>query len=76
MEHVRYELDLFYFSPNPAQFAYSHFPDDPTWQFLREPRSMEEFEALPLTKSAFFKFALEFLSHKDAVFVYDLFIYG
>ena len=56
-----------YFIPNPAQLIYTHFPDDPDWQLLQRPLSLQEFEALAPVKIAFFKYNLELLSHKQTV---------
>lgn len=32
-----YEYDDFYFCPDPESLIYSHFPEDPKWQLLRQP---------------------------------------
>lgn len=41
IENIRYELDMFYFLPNPAHLIYTHFPLDKVWQLLREPISLQ-----------------------------------
>lgn len=66
-ENVHYELDEYYFLPAPQQLIFTHFPDDPIWQLIKKPISLEEFERLALIKSTFFKFGLQIISHKDAV---------
>ncbi|VEL07198.1 unnamed protein product [Protopolystoma xenopodis] len=67
VENVRYGLDMFYFLANPGQFIYTHFPHDKDWQLLRHPISLEEFESLTPVKSAFFKYNLDLVTHKQAV---------
>ena len=36
-EDMKYEYDDFYFCPDPEALIYSHFPDDPKWQLLKQP---------------------------------------
>lgn len=36
-ENMVYEYDDFYFCPDPEYFVYSHFPEDPKWQLLKQP---------------------------------------
>jgi hypothetical protein len=48
------ELDEFYFLTPPAQFIYSHFPDDRAWQLVSTELSRAEFEHLPDLEPAFF----------------------
>ena len=66
-ENVRYELDEYYFMPDPNQLIFTHFPDDPSWQLLERPISLADFENLVPVKSAFFKYGLQILSHREAV---------
>jgi hypothetical protein len=47
-------FDAFYFFTPPEQFIYSHFPNDPRWQLLREPLTRRAFEDLAMLKPAFF----------------------
>ncbi|KAA0187896.1 Transglutaminase [Fasciolopsis buskii] len=68
-ENVRYGLDMFYFLANPGQLIYTHFPHDPDWQLLRHPISLKEFENLAPVKSAFFKYNLNLVTHRNAVIV-------
>lgn len=67
MENIRYELDEYYFMPDPHQLIFTHFPDDPNWQLLEKSISLHDFENLVPVKSAFFKYGLQILSHKEAV---------
>uniref|UniRef100_A0A1I8GT12 TGc domain-containing protein n=1 Tax=Macrostomum lignano TaxID=282301 RepID=A0A1I8GT12_9PLAT len=59
-ENLVYEYDDFYFMMEPQQAVYSHYPEDPRWQLLRQPLTLEQFEDLPLTKSHFFKCGMSF----------------
>ena len=67
VENVRYELDEYYFMPDPEQLIFTHYPDDKNWQLLATPVSIGEFENMVPVKSAFFKFGLQILSHRNAV---------
>ncbi|CDS40088.1 Transglutaminase [Echinococcus multilocularis] len=71
VENVRYILDTFYFLTNPSQLIYTHFPHDKDWQLLHHPITLEEFETLPLVKSAFFKYNLSLVSHRTAVILFS-----
>ena len=66
-ENVRYELDEYYFMPDPHQLIFTHFPDDPNWQLLDRAIALSDFENLVPVKSAFFKYGLQILSHRQAV---------
>lgn len=66
-ENVRYELDEYYFMPDPHQLIFTHFPDDLSWQLLERSISLGDFENLVPVKSAFFKYGLQILSHRSAV---------
>ena len=66
-ENVRYELDEYYFMPDPHQLIFTHFPDDRNWQLVERPISLSDFENLVPVKSAFFKYGLQILTHREAV---------
>ncbi|KAK3603019.1 hypothetical protein CHS0354_037766 [Potamilus streckersoni] len=66
-EEFHYQLDEYFFLPDTHQLIYTHFPDDPKWQLLERPVTLEEFENMPHMKPQFFKFGLEFVSHRTAV---------
>jgi transglutaminase/protease-like cytokinesis protein 3 len=68
---VRYELDEYYFMPDPRQLIFTHFPLEARWQLLESPISLEEFEDLVPVKSTFFKHNLELVSHRNAVIGFD-----
>jgi len=67
VEDVRYELDEYYFMPDPHQLIFTHFPDELNWQLLEQSISLHDFENLVPVKSAFFKYGLQIMSHKEAV---------
>lgn len=66
-ENVRYELDEYYFMPDPHQLIFTHFPDELGWQLLERSISLTDFENLVPVKSAFFKYGLQILGHREAV---------
>ncbi|XP_029644723.1 uncharacterized protein LOC115218879 [Octopus sinensis] len=66
-EDFLYSLDEYFFLTNPHQLKFTHFPDDPKWQLLEQPVSLEEFENQPHMKPQFFKYELEFISNTTAV---------
>ncbi len=66
-DNIRYELDEYYFMPQPEQLIYSHFPDEEDWQLLDKPISLTQFEQLVPVKPSFFKHGLTLVSHKEAV---------
>jgi len=68
---VRYELDEYYFMPDPTQFIMTHFPHDSRYQLLEKAISLEEFEQFVPVKSTFFKYGLELLSHTTAIVSVD-----
>ena len=66
-EDVYYELDDYYFMPDPCQLIFSHFPDSDDFQLLPQPISLTAFEDLVPVKSSFFKYGLQVLDHRHAV---------
>jgi len=66
-EDVHYELDDYYFMPDPCQLIFSHFPDSDDFQLLPQPISLTAFEDLVPVKSSFFKYGLQVLDHRHAV---------
>ncbi|KAH3823706.1 uncharacterized protein LOC127830990 isoform X2 [Dreissena polymorpha] len=66
-ENLHYRLDEYYFLAEPAQLIYSHFPVDPKWQLLEGSITLEQFENMPRVWRQFFKYGLEFVSHRTAV---------
>lgn len=64
---MRYGLDEYYFMPDPHQLIFTHFPNDKNWQLLERQITLAEFETLVSVKSAFFKYGLQVVDHRDAV---------
>ncbi|KAK3096055.1 hypothetical protein FSP39_022576 [Pinctada imbricata] len=64
VEEFHYQLDEYFFLPDPHQLIYTHYPDDSQWQLLERPVVLEEFENMPHMKPQFFKYGLEFVSHR------------
>jgi len=70
-DDVRYELDEYYFMPDPHQLIFSHFPDCSDWQLLDQPISLSEFEDLVPVKSSFFKYGLRVMDYRQAIISVD-----
>lgn len=66
-EEFHYQLDEYFFLPDPHQLIYTHFPDEVQLQLLERPITLQEFENMPHMKPQFFKYGLEFVSHRIAV---------
>jgi len=62
--HFTREYDAFFFLTPPAQFIYTHFPDEARWQLLAAPVSRATFDQWPDLKSPFFKCRLHLDSHQ------------
>ena len=62
-----YELDEFYFLTDPEDIVYMHFPDDPEWQLLECPISLDQFIRLPVLKSHFFQYRIKIKSELRSV---------
>jgi len=66
-EDFHYQLDEYFFLPDPHQLIYTHFPDEAQWQLLERSVTIQEFEAMPHMKPQFFKYGLEFVTHRTGV---------
>lgn len=64
---LRYRLDEHFFLPDPHHFICDHFPDEDQWQLLERPIALEEFENMPHILPDFFKYGLEFVSHRTVI---------
>ena len=62
-----YAMDEFYFLTDPDEMIFMHYPDEPAWQLLSHPFSMEDFIGLPVVKSHFFQYGLKFTTSIDSV---------
>jgi transglutaminase/protease-like cytokinesis protein 3 len=58
------KFNSYYFAIAPNQLIYSHYPAKEKWQLLSQPFAREDFERLPKVFSHFFKYNLDFVSHK------------
>ena len=64
-ENLKYELDEYYFMPDPDQMIYSHFPDDSSLSLRDEPMTLADFEDLVFLKPSFFKHGLRLTRSED-----------
>ena len=65
--HIK-ELDDFYFLPNPKHLIYTHFPEEPKWQLLKNPITKEEFINQIYINSKFFTFHFTDINFKKSHF--------
>ncbi|XP_041480690.1 trichohyalin-like isoform X2 [Lytechinus variegatus] len=63
----RFEYDEHYFLADPDVIILSHFPNDPAWQLLQSPLSLDEFNVQVLLKPDFFQFGFSLRSHKNVI---------
>lgn len=49
------EFDEYWFATPPSEFVMQHLPEDPDWQFLADPVSLDEFEQFPLVRKELFE---------------------
>ncbi|KAL4660990.1 kyphoscoliosis peptidase-like [Arapaima gigas] len=61
--------DDFYFLTDPEDFIDSHYPDDPRWQLLEGPITLEEFETRAFKTSDFFHLGLQLQHPKHFLLV-------
>lgn len=66
-ERMTYRCDEFYFLTDPEEHIYQHFPDDPVWQLLARPLSLDQFIRLPVLKSPFFNRQLALAADYESV---------
>ncbi|AUC61265.1 kyphoscoliosis [Cyanobacterium sp. HL-69] len=55
----------FYFATNPANFIYTHFPENNKWQLLDQPYTRDKFDNLPTISHQFFTGNFELVSHTN-----------
>ncbi|XP_030843285.1 hillarin-like [Strongylocentrotus purpuratus] len=63
----RFEYDEHYFLADPDVIILSHFPNDPAWQLLESPLSLDDFNVQVLLKPDFFQFGFSLRSHKNVI---------
>ncbi|GAB1606427.1 hillarin-like [Argonauta hians] len=59
-DHIRYQYDEHYFLTDPDEFIQEFYPNEPEWQLLEKPISLEDFEAMPFVRSIFFHHRMKF----------------
>jgi hypothetical protein len=52
------QYDDSYFFPDPAQFIYTHYPEDPKWALLSNLPTLNEFYKAPFRLTAFIKYGI------------------
>jgi transglutaminase/protease-like cytokinesis protein 3 len=57
-------FNSYYFAIAPDQLIYSHYPAKEKWQLLSQPLARQDFDRMPKVFSHFFKYNLDFVSHK------------
>ncbi len=63
--HPRY-TEFYFFTP-PPQFVFTHLPDDPKWQILKEPVNMVQYNELPKVMPFFWENNMRPLTHFSLV---------
>ena len=66
-DKIRYEYDEHYFLTDPDEFIMEFWAQDPKWQLLESPISLDEFVSMPFVRSIFFHNGLEFADSKRAI---------
>ncbi len=56
-----------WFQTRPEQFIYDHFPEEPRWQLLPKPITVDQFVDLVRVTSFYFRYGLHTRSHPNAV---------
>lgn len=55
-------VNEFYFLTDPEQFVSNCFPEDPEWQLLKEPLTIDQYESVPYCKQTYFELDLKIIS--------------
>ncbi|XP_070561947.1 hillarin-like [Ptychodera flava] len=63
----RYQYDEHYFLADPEVIIRTHFPNDPPWQLLRNPFTMEDFVNDIFLKPNFFTYGFVPITHKKCI---------
>ena len=64
---TRDEFEEFYFCPDPADFIYSHFPEEEKWQLLDKPVTREDFFNLINPYTQFFYSDISDLNYTNPI---------
>ncbi len=65
--------DHFFLTP-PEEFIYDHWPNDPKWQLIDKPISRDQFEAMPVVRSPFFRNGMKLTNTSASIQVDDSFV--
>ncbi|MBX9852368.1 MAG: hypothetical protein K2X86_11505 [Cytophagaceae bacterium] len=68
------DFEEFYFCPDPADFIYSHFPEEEKWQLLDKPVTRKEFFNLITPYPQFFYSDISNLSYNQPVIYRKIFL--
>ncbi len=62
-------INEFFFLTDPDQLIYTHFPEEPVWQLLDDPISLETFESQVYIRERFFELGMSLAerSHKECL---------
>lgn len=70
-DKIRYQYDEHYFLTDPDEFIQEFWAQDPDWQLMDKPVTLEEFEAMPFVRSVFFHYGLDFEKAMKSVIYTD-----
>jgi len=70
-EEFHYQLDEYFFLPDPHQLIYTHFPEEEKWQLLDDPIAFKEWGEKAYLKERFFELELRVLSHNQCEITTD-----
>ncbi|MCD6217070.1 hypothetical protein J7L05_04305 [bacterium] len=65
-EYVR-RFEEHYFLTEPQELIFTHFPENPKWQLVKNPISKSKFLLLAYLKPSFFRYNLKIKSHPECV---------
>jgi len=61
------EFEDYYFLTPPAELVYTHYPEDPAWQFIDRKVTKDEFIGLAFLWPAFYKYGMHLNTHPGAI---------
>lgn len=61
-QQYKAQLSSFYFMCRPEHMIYKHLPEDPQWQLLARPLTMQQYLQLPAASETFFEHGLSIVS--------------
>lgn len=66
---VKYQYNEHYFLTDPDEFIYEFIADNPPWQLLAQAITLDQFIRLPIIRSVFFTYGLEFVNHAQEAII-------